>query len=84
MGGLYYKMMGGTNWTANVLLCAGLFCAPVLGVFAYLNTVAIFYRVRTRTMTRSVCPTQQQGYSSAAGGVGQVGVHVGGRGERGR
>lgn len=44
VGGVYYKTLGGTNWVANVLLCAGLFCGPVLVVFAYLNTVAIFYR----------------------------------------
>lgn len=44
VGGVYYKMLGGTNWVNNVLTCAGLFCVPVLGIFAYLNTVAIFYR----------------------------------------
>jgi len=44
VGGVQYKIMGGTNWVSNVLLCAGLFCGPVLVVFSYLNTVAIFYR----------------------------------------
>ncbi|GIL57276.1 hypothetical protein Vafri_12531 [Volvox africanus] len=44
VSGLFYKMFGGTNWVSNVLLCTVLFCGPVLVVFAFLNTVAIFYR----------------------------------------
>eukprot|EP00798_Chlamydomonas_sp_ICE-L_P021840 gene21840-28870_t len=44
IGGVYYKMFGGTNWVSNVALCAVLFCGPVLLIFSYLNTVAIFYR----------------------------------------
>ncbi len=45
VSGRYYKMLGGTNWVSNVLLTSSLFCGPVLAVFSYLNTVAIFYRV---------------------------------------
>ncbi|GFR44323.1 hypothetical protein Agub_g5536 [Astrephomene gubernaculifera] len=44
VSGLHYKMFGGTNWVSNVLLCTGLYCGPVLAVFSFLNTVAIFYR----------------------------------------
>lgn len=46
VGGTWYKMLGGTNWPTNVMLSAVLFCGPVLVVFSFLNTVAIFYRVR--------------------------------------
>jgi hypothetical protein len=45
VSGVHYKMFGGSNWVSNVLLCTALFCGPVLVVFAFLNTVAIFYRV---------------------------------------
>jgi hypothetical protein len=45
VGGKFYKQLGGTNWVSNVLLTSVIFCGPVLGVFSYLNTVAIFYRV---------------------------------------
>ncbi|KAG1653817.1 hypothetical protein FOA52_001020 [Chlamydomonas sp. UWO 241] len=44
VSGLHYKMFGGTDWGSNVLLVSVLFCGPVLAIFAYLNTVAIFYR----------------------------------------
>lgn len=44
MSGRHYKMWGGTNWVSNVLLCTVLYCGPVLVVFSFLNTVAIFYR----------------------------------------
>lgn len=44
VSGVYYKMLGGSTWVNNVLLVSVLFCGPVLGIFAYLNTVAIFYR----------------------------------------
>mmetsp|Transcript_12122 Transcript_12122/g.21462 ORF Transcript_12122/g.21462 Transcript_12122/m.21462 type:complete len:587 (-) Transcript_12122:544-2304(-) len=44
VSGRYYKMLGGNTWVSNVLLTSSLFCGPVLVVFSYLNTVAIFYR----------------------------------------
>ena len=40
-----YKIMGGTNWVRNVLTTACLFCGPLLAMFSFLNTVAIFYGV---------------------------------------
>lgn len=40
VSGTYYKMLGGTNWVSNVLLCSCLFCGPLLAVFSVLNTVA--------------------------------------------
>ena len=46
ISGIHYKKLGGTNWVNNVLLTTVLFCGPVLVTFSYLNTVAIFYRVR--------------------------------------
>ena len=45
VSGVQYKLFGGTNWVRNVLLTATLFCGPLLAVFSFLNTVAIFYRV---------------------------------------
>lgn len=33
-------MLGGQQWVANVVLCAFLFCGPLLAVFSVLNTVA--------------------------------------------
>ncbi len=44
VGGRHYKMFGGSNWVSNVMLCAVLFCGPVLVCFSFLNTVAIVYR----------------------------------------
>ena len=44
MGGVHYKMFGGSNWASNVTFCALMFCGPVLVTFSFLNTVAIFYR----------------------------------------
>lgn len=44
VSGRHYKTWGGTNWVSNVLLCTVLYCGPVLVVFSFLNTVAIFYR----------------------------------------
>eukprot|EP00877_Chromochloris_zofingiensis_P003452 jgi/Chrzof1/13107/Cz07g20050.t1 len=40
VSGIWYKMMGGRQWVSNVLLCAALFCLPLLCVFSVLNTVA--------------------------------------------
>lgn len=45
VSGTYFKMLGGQNWVANVMLTAVLWFGPVTAVFSYLNTVAIFYRV---------------------------------------
>jgi hypothetical protein len=40
VSGVWYKMMGGTQWVSNVLLVSVLFCGPLLGVFSVLNTIA--------------------------------------------
>ncbi|KAI8467030.1 MAG: EMP/nonaspanin domain family protein [Monoraphidium minutum] len=40
VSGVWYKKMGGRSWVSNVLLCAALFCGPLLAVFSVLNTVA--------------------------------------------
>lgn len=39
----YYKQMGGTEWVRNILSTSFVFCGPFVGMFMYLNTVAIFY-----------------------------------------
>jgi len=44
VSGTWFKMLGGHNWVANVMLTAVLWFGPVTAVFSYLNTVAIFYR----------------------------------------
>jgi len=46
VSGKHFKMLGGQNWVANVMLTAVLWFGPVLAMFMYLNTVAIFYGVR--------------------------------------
>ena len=53
MSGVQYKLFGGTNWVRNVILTATIFCGPLLIVFSFLNTVAIFYRVRTNLVPLS-------------------------------
>mmetsp|Transcript_1699 Transcript_1699/g.4580 ORF Transcript_1699/g.4580 Transcript_1699/m.4580 type:complete len:587 (-) Transcript_1699:241-2001(-) len=55
VAGIYYKKFGGTDWVNNVLLTSCLFCAPTLGVFAYLNTVAIFYRSTAALPFGTIC-----------------------------
>jgi Endomembrane protein 70 len=50
-----YKIMGGTNWVRNVLLTATLFCGPMLCTFAFLNTVAIFYRSTAALPFGTIC-----------------------------
>lgn len=44
VGGVFYKMLGGTNWVSNVILSSMLFCGPLIVAFSFLNTVAIIYR----------------------------------------
>ena len=44
VSGVQYKQMGGNQWVTNVLLCAVLFCGPLLAIFSVLNTVALAYR----------------------------------------
>lgn len=46
VGSSYYKQMEGELWVRNILMTCFVFCGPFLGMFAFLNTVAIFYRVR--------------------------------------
>jgi hypothetical protein len=41
--GSFYKKIGGSSWVHNVLVTVTLFVAPVFCVWAFLNTVAIFY-----------------------------------------
>lgn len=50
-----YTMMGGSNWVRNLLTTACLFCGPLLIVFSFLNTVAIFYGVSWFPCIRCVC-----------------------------
>ncbi len=44
----YYKQMEGDLWVRNILMTCFVYCGPFLIMFAFLNTVAIFYRVRMR------------------------------------
>ncbi|KAF0685814.1 Aste57867_22336 [Aphanomyces stellatus] len=37
-----YKQMGGQNWVWNIVVCGLVIPGPLLGVFAFLNTVAIW------------------------------------------
>lgn len=41
----YYVQMEGQNWVQNILVTCFCYCGPFFGMFAFLNTVAIFYRV---------------------------------------
>lgn len=43
VSGSMYKSMGGTAWVNNVMMTTTLFIGPVFLVWAFLNTVAIFY-----------------------------------------
>lgn len=43
VSGSFYKKLGGTEWVHNVLLTVTLVVGPFFVVWAYLNTVAIFY-----------------------------------------
>ena len=58
VSGTYFKMMGGHNWVANVMLTAVLWFGPVTAVFSYLNTVAIFYRVSSARVLRHLFPVE--------------------------
>ncbi|GIL73933.1 hypothetical protein Vretimale_5121 [Volvox reticuliferus] len=40
----YYKQMEGELWVRNILMTCFVYCGPFLIMFAFLNTVAIFYR----------------------------------------
>ena len=42
----YYKQMEGELWVRNILLTCFVYCGPFFTTFAFLNTVAIAYRVR--------------------------------------
>lgn len=53
--GVHYKMLGGNNWVSNVLLCAVLFCGPLLACFSILNTVAIVYRSTAALPFGTIC-----------------------------
>ena len=44
----YYKQMEGVKWVRNLMLTTLVFCAPLLAVFSFNNTVAWIYRVRWR------------------------------------
>ena len=41
----YYKQMEGEFWVRNILMTCFIYCGPFLGMFSFLNTVAIAYRV---------------------------------------
>lgn len=67
----YYKQMEGEFWVRNILLTCFVYCGPFLVMFAFLNTVAIAYRVRHWGVTRQralgpwpVCRAELQ-YSAA-------------------
>ncbi len=48
----YYKQMEGEFWVRNILLTCFVYCGPFLVMFAFLNTVAIAYRVRRCCVSR--------------------------------
>ena len=43
VSGAFYRQLGGTDWVLNVGVTFGLFTGPTFLVWAYLNTVALFY-----------------------------------------
>lgn len=45
---LRFPQMEGSQWVRNIMLTCFVFCGPFFGTFAFLNTVAIAYRVRGR------------------------------------
>lgn len=45
VAGSYFKQMGGEKWAWNIVMVATLLTVPVTCVFAYVNTVALFYGV---------------------------------------
>eukprot|EP01089_Gocevia_fonbrunei_P022925 TRINITY_DN9460_c0_g1_i1.p1 TRINITY_DN9460_c0_g1~~TRINITY_DN9460_c0_g1_i1.p1 ORF type:complete len:582 (-),score=59.45 TRINITY_DN9460_c0_g1_i1:55-1800(-) len=43
----FFNRMGGVKWHWNIVLTASLFCAPFIGVFSFVNTVASVSHVTT-------------------------------------
>jgi hypothetical protein len=41
----YYRQFEGEKWVPAIVATVGVYCGPMVGVFMFLNTVAIAYRV---------------------------------------
>jgi hypothetical protein len=45
--------MEGSAWVQNILTTTAVYCGPFFGMFMFLNTVAIAYRVRAGLLVTS-------------------------------
>lgn len=54
VSGMFYKQLGGEQWVGNVLCSTTLFVAPLLFLWAIMNTVALLYQSTAALSFRSI------------------------------